>query len=586
MAILYVDSASFNNITVTGSLAATASWATTASFALATAGGAAFPFTGSAVISGSLAITGSTATVAPLAVSSGSTSLLYVSGGGNVGIGTSSPATRLHSRALTTSTNTTVESTRLEISSTGTTAASFGQALNFYGRVQTTDNLRYAYINTDFRFMTSPSNQFGGRMYIGIVNNGTDITNLSLDGNGGGSVYSNVSTVISATLGVNGQIRTTTGGTGATFYRTGSGGADLTANAFFGATSTVNAGDRSIALDSTNNNGIIFVEGNGSQRVGRASINGISTSNTAGAEAGDLVFYTKPSASAVTERVRIVSDSRVTYTSLFTATASSQSYFLITGSIQQFQTASAQIYGINIAPTMIYTTGSQTSTALKVMPWFSGSNAISSSQQNLIADFGANTVGTQFSVNDVTSGSIYMVNDVSGLPIIEALSDWTVNMYNYPTKVFQKTGSAVIISGSLTVTSGSITMPSRPAFRVVGATTNAIPAGTTISGSLATVDYNQGGFYNNTNGVFTASLAGLYHVFLNMRTNAGATQQAIVYRNATTASFMWEATGSFNGHFGVSGILNLVANDNLRVTATVGNVQFDSNDSWGVAYIG
>jgi hypothetical protein len=405
-----------------------------------------------------------------------------------------------------------------------------------------------------------------------------------------------------------------------------------------------------------------------------------------------------------------------------------QSVILVTGSMRQIQTASVQLYGVNIAPLMIYTTGSQTQTALKVTPTFSGSAAFSGSQQNIIADFGATSVGTQFSVNDITSGSIYMVNDVSGLPIIEALSDWTVNMYNYPTKVFQKTGSRVIITGSLsvagattvstgdftvssgeiiatntrlnnysigntaqivggavntsglgygywdigsgnfvvpkgffgsifsaagtvslgldetngitfnagngairvsragifianltntagaetgdlvfktksgsiamtekmrisgsgavTITTGSLIMPNRPAFRVVGASVTGIPATTTLSGSATTVDYNQGGFYNNTNGIFTASLAGLYHVFLNMRTNSGSTQQAIVYKNTSTAMLMWEATGSFTGHFGVSGILNLAANDNLRVTATTGTVQFDSNDSWGAAYIG
>ena len=43
-----------------------------------------------------------------------------------------------------------------------------------------------------------------------------------------------------------------------------------------------------------------------------------------------------------------------------------------------------------------------------------------------------------------------MVNDVSGLPIIEATSDWSVNMYNYPSIVFRKTGSALLlgVSGS------------------------------------------------------------------------------------------------------------------------------------------
>jgi hypothetical protein len=169
-----------------------------------------------------------------------------------------------------------------------------------------------------------------------------------------------------------------------------------------------------------------------------------------------------------------VAGSSVTLNPTVVATSLSQSYFLVTGSIQQIQTASAQIYAVNISPTMVFTTGSQTNTVFKVTPTFSGSAAFTSSQSNIIADFGATAVGTQFSVNDITSGSIYMVNDVSGLPIIEALSDWTVNMYNYPTKVFQKTGSAIIITGSMSIT-GSLTMSPSSSF-ILPLTASSSPA--------------------------------------------------------------------------------------------------------------
>jgi hypothetical protein len=89
---------------------------------------------------------------------------------------------------------------------------------------------------------------------------------------------------------------------------------------------------------------------------------------------------------------------------------------------------------------------------------FTGSTALSSSQSNIIVDFGSTSAGSQFLVNDVTSGSIYMVNDVSGLPIIEANSNWDVFIYDYPNVVLKKTGSQIDITGTLRV-SGSFILP-------------------------------------------------------------------------------------------------------------------------------
>jgi hypothetical protein len=123
--------------------------------------------------------------------------------------------------------------------------------------------------------------------------------------------------------------------------------------------------------------------------------------------------------------------------------------FVVSQSLTQANSTGSFIYGVNLTPTFVNTAPSQTQTAFRVNAVFTGSYT-GSSTSNVIADFGASSVGSQLTITDVTSGSIYMVNDVSGLPIIEATSDWSVNMYNYPSIVFRKTGSALLlgVSGS------------------------------------------------------------------------------------------------------------------------------------------
>ena len=136
----------------------------------------------------------------------------------------------------------------------------------------------------------------------------------------------------------------------------------------------------------------------------------------------------------------------------------SQSAFLVSHSISQSATVGATVYGVNITPLFTNVTASQTQTALRVMPTFTGPFS-GSNTTNIIADFGATSVGSQFTITDAISGSIYMVNDISGLPIIEALSDGQVNMYDFPYKVFNKSGSYLSLGTSLTPSS-SVTVQS------------------------------------------------------------------------------------------------------------------------------
>jgi hypothetical protein len=146
------------------------------------------------------------------------------------------------------------------------------------------------------------------------------------------------------------------------------------------------------------------------------------------------------------------------------------------------------------------------------------------------------------------------------------------------------------VTGSITINSGSITMPNRPAFRVVGTGSTDRVAQTTLSGSYASIDYNEGNYYNNSTGIFTAPLTGLYNVYYNGRCGSvNAMQQVIIYKNGSSgnAQLMWEAPGNTGvAHFGVSGVFKLVAGDTLEAKVAVGSIQFDGNDTWGVAYIG
>jgi len=151
------------------------------------------------------------------------------------------------------------------------------------------------------------------------------------------------------------------------------------------------------------------------------------------------------------------------------------------------------------------------------------------------------------------------------------------------------------ITGSTNIVSGSITMPNRPAFRVNGAG-GPTSATTVLSGSMTVVDYNQGNAWNNSNGTFTAPIAGLYQVNLVARCNSNSspTAQVIVYKNNTTISptngiaqimLEWAANTTAN-HVGGSTISKLAVGDTLKVVVTVGTISFDENDNFSVAYIG
>jgi len=59
-------------------------------------------------------------------------------------------------------------------------------------------------------------------------------------------------------------------------------------------------------------------------------------------------------------------------------------------------------------------------------------------------------LGTLFSVTDELSGSLFSVNDISGIPIFEVFSDDTVKIGTYNDEAIIVNGNSAIVTGSFT----------------------------------------------------------------------------------------------------------------------------------------
>jgi hypothetical protein len=210
----------------------------------------------------------------------------------------------------------------------------------------------------------------------------------------------------------------------------------------------------------------------------------------------------------------------------------------------------------------------------------------------------ATTGSNQFNGNQTITGSL----NVSTLSVVS--SSFTTNnsslnltsgsnLYVRNNGIAEITGS-LIVTGSITISTGSITMPNRPAFRVTGAGGGKASV-TVLSGSYLNVDYQQGGGWDNSTGTFTAPIAGLYQVNLVTRTNSntlGTISQLVVFKNNTsgtngTTQIMVEfAPSTSMNHTGGSTISKLAVGDTLKMVVAAGEISFDANDNFSVAYIG
>jgi hypothetical protein len=140
-------------------------------------------------------------------------------------------------------------------------------------------------------------------------------------------------------------------------------------------------------------------------------------------------------------------------------------------------------------------------------------------------------------------------------------------------------------------------MSNRPEFSVYGSgtttnlTTTQNTTGTLNSNNFG-LTYSQGSGFDISTGVFTAPIAGLYQVTLvgrNSGFSSGISQLAVFKNNnavdGNTFMIEWASSSSMN-HTGGAQIFKLAVGDTLRLKVLAGQINFDGNDNWSVAYIG
>lgn len=155
-----------------------------------------------------------------------------------------------------------------------------------------------------------------------------------------------------------------------------------------------------------------------------------------------------------------------------------------------------------------------------------------------------------------------------------------------------------LTANTITVTGIGVRMTSRPSFRVFGnSSTNwNVTSNTTgiLNNNNFSIEHNQGNYLNTSTGVFTAPIDGLYQICLNARVSGfnDAMSQIVCYKQKgvfgeETILVMWEAAAACTAdHFGVSTVANLTSGQTLGIYVTAGTINFDSNDSWSVTYLG
>jgi len=108
------------------------------------------------------------------------------------------------------------------------------------------------------------------------------------------------------------------------------------------------------------------------------------------------------------------------------------------------------------------------------------------------------TAGQLFSVTDGLSGSLFSVNTISGLPLMEIFSDETINIGRYGIYPLKTSGSVAIVSGSFT---GSVSGQAIGPFVATGSSNVLSVQGTGLEATIFDVNGPSGQLFSVVDGL-------------------------------------------------------------------------------------